>query len=114
MYLTCCDSIALLKTDEALITILFIYTDFADVFSPDLIVELPEHTKINNCAIVLRDSKQPPYGLIYNLGLIELEIVKTYIVTNLAYNFINSFKSPADIPVLFDLKLNSSFYLYVN
>ena len=31
------------------------YSDFADVFSPDLAFELPEHTKINDYAIELVD-----------------------------------------------------------
>ena len=41
------------------------YADFAGVFSPDLASELPEHTGINNHAIKLVDSQQPPYGPIY-------------------------------------------------
>ena len=41
------------------------YADFADVFSPDLASELPEHTGINDHAIKLVDGQQPPYGPIY-------------------------------------------------
>ena len=38
------------------------YSDFADVFSPDLASELPKHTRINDHAIELVDScQQPPY-----------------------------------------------------
>ena len=40
------------------------YSDFADVFSPELASELPEHTEINNHAIKLVDDEQLPYGSI--------------------------------------------------
>ncbi len=47
------------------------YSDYADVFSTDLAMELPENMGMNENAIELIESKQPPYGLIYNLGLVE-------------------------------------------
>ena len=81
------------------------YSDFADVFSPDLATELPEHTEINTHAIDLEKGKQPPYGPIYSLGPVELETLKTYIETNLANAFIRPSKSPASAPILFDKKL---------
>ena len=48
--------IAHLKANKALIKIFSKYTDFIDVFSPKLAVELPEYTKINNYAIKLIDN----------------------------------------------------------
>ena len=39
------------------------YSDFADVFSPDLASGLPKYTGINNHAIKLVDNKQPSYRL---------------------------------------------------
>lgn len=50
--------IALFKLDEAFSAILLEYTDFADIFSLDLIMELLEYIQINNYAIKLVDSKQ--------------------------------------------------------
>ena len=90
------------------------YSDFADVFSPELATELPEHTKINIYAIDLEEGKQPPYGPIYSLGPVELETLKTYIRTNLANGFIRLSKSPAGTPILFDKKPNGSLRLCVN
>ena len=90
------------------------YLDFADVFSPDLASELPEHTGINDHAIELINSQQPPYGPIYSLGPVELEILKTYIETNLANGFIRLFKSPAGAPILFERKSDSFLQLCVN
>lgn len=46
-----------LKINKDLITVFLEYFDFADVFSPELIAELPEYTKINNYAIGLINSK---------------------------------------------------------
>ena len=75
---------------------------------------LPEHTGINDHAIKLEDSKQPPYKQIYSLGLVELKTLKTYIETNLANGFIQPLKSPAGAPILFVYKPNGSLRLYVD
>ena len=90
------------------------YSDFADVFSPDLASELPEHTGINNHAIELVEGQQPPYGPIYSLGPVELETLKAYIETNLANGFIRPSKSPAGAPILFDRKSDGSLRLCVD
>ena len=82
------DSIALLNTDKTSTFILPKYTDFADVFSKDLAAELPEYTDIKDHAINLIKGQQPLYRLIYCLEPMELEILKTYIETNLANSFI--------------------------
>ena len=80
------------------------YSDFADVFSPDLASELPEHTGINDHAIELVEGQQPPYGPIYSLGPVELETLKAYIETNLANGFIRPSKSSAGALILFNRK----------
>ena len=90
------------------------YSDFADVFSPDLASKLPEHIRINDHAIELVDGQQPPYGPIYNLRLVELETLKAYIKTNLANGFIKPSKSPAGAPILFDRKSDGSLRLCIN
>ena len=93
-----------LIAERAPTKVLVEYSDFADVFSPDLASELPKHTGINDHAIELVDGQQPPYGPIYSLGPVELETLKAYIETNLANGFIRSSKSPAGAPILFDRK----------
>ena len=90
------------------------YSDFADVFSPELASELPEHTEINDHAIELVDDRQPLYEPIYSLGPVELETLKTYIETNLKNGFIRPSKSPAGAPILFDKKPDGSFRLCVD
>lgn len=44
----------------------------------------------------------------------ELEILKTYIKTNLVNNFIKSLKFFTNTLIFFFQKLNSSFSLYIN
>ena len=90
------------------------YSDFTDVFSLDLAIELPKHTEINIHAIDLEEGKQPPYRPIYSLEPMELETLKTYIKTNLANGFIRPSKSPAGAPILFDKKQDGSLRLCVD
>lgn len=66
--------------DKALIEVLPNYYDYADVFSPNLEIELPKYTGINDHVIKLKEAKQPLYSSIYSLDLIELETLKTGII----------------------------------
>ncbi len=106
--------IAHLKADETPTKVLSKYTDFADVFSPKLAAELSEHTGINDHAIELVDDQQPLYDIIYNLGSVELEILKAYINNNITSGFIKLSKSPAGAPILFEKKPDVSLKLCVD
>ena len=106
--------VAALIADKAPVAIPAEYSDFEDVFSKESAAVLPEHTEINTHAIDLEEGKQPPYGPIYSLGPVELEILKTYIKTNLANSFIRPSKSPAGAPILFDKKPNGSLCLCID
>ena len=77
------------------------YSDFSNVFSSESAAELLEYTGINDHFINLLDDKQPPYGPIYSLGPVKLEILKTYIKANLASGFIRPSKSPSGALILF-------------
>ena len=90
------------------------YSDFTDVFSEAKALVLLKCTKFNEHAINLEDGKQPPYGLIYSLGPVELETLKTYIKTHLKTGFIQPFKCFAGIPILFNKKLDGSLHLCVD
>ena len=100
--------------DEAFVTIPAKYSEFKDVFSKESTAVLLEYTEINTHAINLEEDKQPSYGPIYSLWPVELEILKTYIKTNLINSFIRPSKSPASAPILFDKKLDKSLRLCVN
>ncbi len=90
------------------------YTDFIDIFSPKLSVKLLEYIRINDQAIELVDDWQPPYGLTYSLGLIELEILKAYFKINLANSFIRPSNSSVEVSIFFYKKLNKSLRLCVD
>lgn len=90
------------------------YLDFIDIFSNELATVLLKLTKIIKHAIDLKPDKQLSYGLIYNLESVELEILKTFIKTNLGNNFIQLFKSSARAFILFLQKLDSSLCLCVD
>ena len=77
------------------------YFDFSNVFSSDSAEKLPEHNGINDYPINLLDNKQLPYGPIYNLGLVGLELWKIYIEANLVSGFIKFSKSLSGAPILF-------------
>ena len=100
--------------NEALIEVPAEYSDYSNVFSAENAAELPKNTGMNEYAIKLEEGKQPPFGPIYNLGLVELEILKTYIETNLANSFIRPSKSPAGASILFNRKPNWSLRLCVD
>ena len=77
-------------------------------------MELQENTETNKQTIKLEEDNQQPNVLINSLWLMELEILKTYIETNLKTGFIWLFNSLIGTPILFDKKPDSSFWLCVN
>lgn len=64
------------------------YLDYLNILSKKSAIELPNHFKINKYLIDVESDKQPFYGSIYSLKLIELKILKTYIKINLVNGFI--------------------------
>ena len=64
------------------------YFDYSDVFLAEYAAELLENTEMNKHTIELEEDKQPSFGPIYSLELVELKTLKTYIKTNLANSFI--------------------------
>ena len=85
-----------------------------DIFFPDFAFKLPEYTRINDYAIKLVDDEQPSYKPIYSLKLVELEIRKAYIETNLANGFIKLSKLLTGALILFDQKSESFLLLCVD
>ena len=100
--------------DEAPTKVPAEYSNYSNVFLAENAAELPENTGMNKHAIKLEEGEQPPFGLIYSLGPVELEMLKTYIETNLANGFIRPSKSPARAPIIFDRKPDESLRLCVD
>lgn len=100
--------------DKALTAVPAEYFDYNNVFLAEYITELLENTKINKHAIKLKEGKQSSFGLIYSLGSVELEMLKTDIKTNLVNSFIWSSKSLANASILFNQKPDKSLYFCVD
>ena len=77
-------------------------------------MELLGHIGINDHSIKLKKDKQSSFSLIYSLGPVKLEILKTYIEINLTNSFIRLSKSLAPAFILFDWKPNRSFCLCID
>ena len=90
------------------------YSNYSNVFSAKNVAKLLKNIRMNEFTIKLEKSKQLLFGLIYNLGPIELEILKIYIDTNLANSFIYLFMSPVRALILFDKKPDKSLRLYID
>ena len=90
------------------------YSDYNNVYLAEYVAELLENTGINEHAIEQKEGKQPLFGPIYSLRPVELETLKTYIKTNLANNFIRPSRSPVEALILFDRKLDGSFYFCID
>ena len=104
--------ITFLLTKEVKIPDKYLY--FTNVFLEEKTLVLPERTKLNEHAINLEDGKQPPYKLIYNLGLVKLKTLKIYIETHLKTGFIWSSKSLASTLIFYDKKPDDSLSLCVD
>lgn len=88
--------------------------EYADIFSKKVAAELLKHTKINNNRIDLKIGKKLPYGPIYSLRPMELEMLKTYIKENLKNSFIRLLKSLTRGLILFVKKSNCSLRLCID
>ena len=90
------------------------YSDYNKIFSVENIAELLENIKMNEHAIKLEEDKQPLFSQIYSSELVELEILKIYIKTNLTNSFIWPFQSLIKRSIFFNKKLDKSLYLCIN
>lgn len=87
----------MLKAKKTFFTILIKYLDFTNIFSEKFAMVLPKYTKINKYDIDLKENKLLLYGFIYNLRLVELKTINTYIKTNLNNSFTYFSKSLTSI-----------------
>lgn len=106
--------IATMLWDKAFIKISIKYFDYTNFLLSDRAIELLKNRDINKYVIKLINRKQSLYWPIYVFYLIELEILKSYIINHLKSRFIQSFKYLTNILIFFDKRLNSNRYLYIN
>jgi hypothetical protein len=77
------------------------YRDLADVFSKAKADQLPPHRGSLDHSIPLEEGAKPPFGPIYNLSELELQVLREYIDEHLSKGFIRPSSSPFGAPVLF-------------
>ena len=112
LYLARKAQIVLLVAEEIKIPIK--YSDFSNVFLEKKALILLKAIKLNQHAIKLQKSQQPPYKPMYSLDPVELKTLKTYIKINLVNGFIWPSKSPASALILFVGKLDGSVCLCID
>lgn len=91
------------------ITIPSEHLDLAEVFSEEAANTLPQHGPQD---LALETSGTPPFGPLYNLSQIELEVLREY--SNIAKGFIQPSTSSAGTPALFVKKGDDSLRLCVD
>ena len=83
------------------------YWDYTDVFSKAESDKLPPHRPYDH-KIDLESSNTLGYSPLYKMSLVELEVVKQYLIDNLNKGFIEPSQAPFAAPVLFVKKANGS------
>ena len=96
------NQIGALLFDEIVTVFPIKYSNYSNILSTENTIALPKHIGINDYVIILEEGKQSPFGLIYNLELIKLEILNTYIKTKQANSSICLFKLLAKAFILFN------------
>ena len=74
--------------NKVLTKVLVEYFDYNNIFLVENAIKLSKNSIINKYAIELKENKQPLFKSIYNLKLVDLKTLKTYIKTNLVNSFI--------------------------
>lgn len=78
--------ITLLQCAKALTTVFQKYSDYTNIFYPDLAIKLPKNNRFKKLAIKFLEGKKLFYELLYALSLLELETLKvpnkTYLKTD--------------------------------
>lgn len=78
------------------------YFNYNIAFGVENTTKLLKYIEINKHIIKLEEDKQLSFNPIYNLGLVELDTLKTYIEMNLASGLSWSTKSPVGVHIFFN------------
>lgn len=90
------------------------YSDYVDIFSPDWIMKLSKHTKINHHIFNFVEEKHLFYDLIYSFSSIKLKTLKIYTENYLKIKLNCFFKFSAGAPILFDQKQEKNLYFCID
>lgn len=102
------------ENEELIDSLLSLYLhEFKNVFSKSVADEMSSH-RVYDHKIVLKDDKILDHSSLYNHSIKELEVLKTYLVNNLAKSFIEFSQALFEALILFVKKSNESLRLCVN
>lgn len=87
--------------------------EYPDLFHPDKLDALPEHSALEH-RIELEGDAPPPWGPIYPLSAKELEVLREYLHDAEAKGWIRPSTSPAGAPILFVPKKGGKLRLCVD
>ena len=83
------------------------------MFSKTEAYKLPGHRPYD-LSILLQEGTTPPFGPVYDLSPLELNVLRKYIDDNLQKGFVCHSQSPAGAPILFVKKGDGSLHLCVD
>ena len=106
-------SVSFTQHKVQVITILFKYYKFADIFSKAKAETLASYY-LYNIQIKLKNEKNLSIRTIYSLSTTKQEVLKEFISRNLNTRFIHLISFPHRVPVLFIKKKDSFLHLHVD
>jgi hypothetical protein len=89
------------------------FQEFSEVFGKEFFTNLPPHQPYD-CAILLKEGEEVPYGPIYPMTPWETEALKEYLENKEIAGKIRKSYSPGGAPVIFVEKADGSLHLVVD
>jgi hypothetical protein len=100
------DCVGLNSIEVAEVQLLKEYEDYADVFSEENALKLPDFTRVEH-AISIEKDKEVLFSPIYPLLANELQVLREYLKSSLVKEWIRHSKFSAGASILFVLKKDS-------
>ena len=102
------------KDKEDLSKALVVYPNYLDIFLKAVLDTLPPHWLYNHKIVLKKPEHNLGFSPLYKITTKELQIVKQYLLNNLAKGFIKHSQAPYTALVLFVRKSNSRLHFYIN
>jgi hypothetical protein len=99
------DCLGLNSIEVAKMQLLKEYKNYADVFLEKNTLKLPDSTRVEH-AIPIEEGKKVLFSSIYSLSANKLQVLREYLKSSLAKEWIRHSESSAGAPILFVLKKN--------
>jgi hypothetical protein len=107
------DGVELNAIDTKEVRLLTKYKAYTDLFLEVEAVKFPNNTRIEHF-ILIKESVEVLYSLIYSLSTNELQVLREYIKSSLEKGWIRHSKSPISALILFILKKDNGLRLNID